>query len=108
MLAQKTYNVFRAIKDGKGKNPKYDENPEISFTPAANDGTSQINKTSVKTITDTLEEFFNLFNDRESKELKSATDFDGFLRIVSAKNKISLDKLNTADELEEVDKIINS
>tara|TARA_B100000963_G_C22633825_1_gene676443 strand:- start:2888 stop:4246 length:1359 start_codon:yes stop_codon:yes gene_type:complete len=108
MSAQKTYNVFRAIKDGKGKNPKYDENPEISFTPAANDGTSQINKTSVKTITDTLEEFFNLFNDRESKELKSATDFDGFLRIVSAKNKISLDKLNTADELEEVDKIINS
>ena len=103
MSAQKTYNVFRQIKAGKGLK----EVPSLSYTPASYFGTGLIQKSTVKTIIDTLDEFFILFTENQRERLKEDTDFDGFKKIVAQKNKLPLDQLNTAEELDEVKKIIS-
>lgn len=103
MSAQKTYNVFRQIKAGKGLK----EVPSLSYTPASYFGTGLIQKSTVKTIIDTLDEFFMLFTENQRERLKEDTDFEGFKKIVSQKNKLPLDQLNTAEELDEVKKIIS-
>jgi cobaltochelatase CobS len=103
MSAQKTYNVFRQIKAGKGLK----EVPSLSYTPASYFGTGLIQKSTVKTIIDTLDEFFILFTENQRERLKEDTDFDGFKKIVAQKNKLPLDQLKPAEELDEVKKIIS-
>ena len=103
MSAQKTYNVFRQVKAGKGLK----EVPSISYTPASYFGTGLLQKNTVKTVIDTLDEFFILFTENQRERLKEDTDYDGFKKIVAQKNKLPLDQLNTAEELDEVKKIIS-
>lgn len=113
--AQKTYQVYRAIMDAtSGKtNIVVDSDRDTSFTPAVGDAgyekaLGQLKKPQVKTLKDTLDEFLNLFTDEQSKVLKDATDYDGFLRILEEKNQIPLKDLNTTLELQEVDNIIEA
>lgn len=103
MSAQKTYNVFRQVKAGKGLK----EVPSISYTPASYFGTGLLQKSTVKTVIDTLDEFFILFTENQRERLKEDTDYDGFKKIVAQKNKLPLNQLNTAEELDEVKKIIS-
>lgn len=100
--AQKTYNVFRQVQAGKGLKPV----AEISSTPAPYQGLGKIQKKTVKTLEDTLDEFFELFTENQRERLKDDTGYNDFLKIIKQKNKIPLDKLNTPEELEEVDKIL--
>ena len=100
--AQKTYNVFRQVQAGKGLKPV----AEISSTPAPYQGLAKIQKKTVKTLEDTLEEFFELFTDDQRQRLKDDTDYKDFLKIIQQKNKIPLNELNTPEELEEVGKIL--
>jgi len=111
--AQKTYQVFRTILDAPDgvKNIDVKSDPETSFTPAF--GTTSyekaigmLQKTQVKSLKDTLDEFLILFNEEQRKTLKEETDYDGFLRIIEEKNRIPLNDLNTASELKEVQTII--
>lgn len=105
---QKTYNVFRQIVDQQGSNRTFTESPEVSFTPANVDGAlGSIQAASVKTVKDSMDEFFSLFSEEQSKILKEKSDYDSWLRIVDMKNKLPMDALNTQEELEEVEKIIN-
>ena len=55
-----------------------------------------------------MNEFYNLFTEDQVSKLKEVTDYEGFLRIIEEKNKLPLDSLNTASELEEVDEIIRT
>lgn len=115
LSAQKTYQVFRAIEDspqGKAQVTVLSD-PQTSYTPALDgDGhykaLSVLQKDKVKTLEDSMAEFFNLFNDEQQEKLKEVTDYDGFLRIVEEKNRLPLDKLNTAEELKEVEEIIRT
>lgn len=113
--AQKTYQVFRAITDAPAGKAQFNvmSDPETSFTPASgSDGyynaLSVLQQEKVKTLQDTMKEFFNLFTDEQVDELKKATDYDGFLSILEDKNKLPLDQLNTPDEIEEVKEIIRT
>jgi hypothetical protein len=63
-------------------------------------------KSKVKTVKDTMDEFFNLFTDEQKNSLIEKSEYENWLRIVKEKNKMPLDKLNTEDELEEVQNII--
>lgn len=113
--AQKTYQVFRAIEDATtgSKSATFTSNAETSFTPAMDsDGNykalSILQKDKVKTLEDTMDEFFNLFNEEQEKLLKEQTDYDGFLRILEEKNRLPLSQLNTPAELAEVEEIIRT
>jgi hypothetical protein len=110
---QRTYNVYRTIVDNPGKvfsNLKGEG--ATSYTPSQDsEGNvtvlSILEPGKVKTLEDGVNEFLNLFTLEQRDKLKADTDFDGFLRIVEGKNRISnLDDLNTEDELEEVKNII--
>lgn len=111
--AQRTYQVFRSIVDNPGK-AQFTPQPEpaTSFTPATNtqgnlDALASLTPDKVKTIEDTMNEFFELFTDAQKEKIKEDSDYDGFLRIVDEKNRIAnLDMLNTESELEEVKRII--
>lgn len=113
--AQKTYQVFRAITDAPSGKAQFNvtSDPDTSFTPAfGSDGyynaLATLEQSKVKTLEDTLNEFYNLFTEDQVSKLKEVTDFEGFLRIIEEKNKFPLDSLNTASELEEVDEIIRT
>lgn len=107
MSVQKTYNVFRQVKENAGSVRSFTSDPEVSFTPIINDGALGVTEaSSVKTVKDSMDEFFSLFTTEQSDILKSKTDYNDWLRIVNEKNKTPMDKLNTASELEEVNKII--
>lgn len=105
---QKTYNVFRQVVDQSGQNLNFVESPDISFTPADVYGAlGTVRANSVKTVEDSLEEFFSLFTDEQRKILKEKSDYLGWIDIVNTKNKLPLDSLNTQAELDEVERIIN-
>lgn len=106
--AQKTYNVYRSMKSAK-KSKSIVSNQEISFTPVANDDALTVLEFSnTKTIFDTIEEFFNLFNKEQRETLKDKSDYKGFVKIVKEKDKIkNLEDLNTDAELLEVGEIIS-
>ena len=113
--AQKTYQVFRAITDAPAGKAQFNvtSDPDTSFTPAfGSDGyynaLATLDQSKVKTLEDTMNEFFNLFTEDQVSKLKEVTDYEGFLRIIEEKNKLPLDSLNTASELEEVDEIIRT
>ena len=112
--AQKTYQVFRTILDGTDGVQSIDvkSDAQASFTPAIGDASyekalAMLQKNQVKTLKDTLDEFLILFNDEQRTTLKKETDYDGFLKIIEEKNRISLKDLNTASELREVETIIS-
>jgi len=106
---QKTYNVYRQVVNAKGKTKNFTSEPSISFTPILNDGAlSTIQANNVKTLQNSMDEFFSLFSDEQAKILKEKSDYDAWLQTVRTKDKFPMDKLNTDQELEEVDKVINS
>ena len=51
--------------------------------------------------------FLRLFQDTQIAELKELTDYDGFVRLIDEKNKLPLDKLDTPEEISEVNVIID-
>ena len=105
---QKTYNVFRQVSDQTGGNRSFTETPDVSYTPANVEGAlGTIQASSVKTVKDSLDEFFSLFTEEQAKILKEKSDYDSWLNIVDTKNKLPMDSLNTQTELDEVDSIIN-
>lgn len=110
---QRTYNVYRTVVDNPGRaftNLSGEE--ATSYTPSQDSEGNLFALTilepgKVKTLEDGVNEFLNLFTEEQRNQLKVDTDFDGFLRIVEGKNRISnLDDLNTQDELDEVKTII--
>jgi hypothetical protein len=107
MSVQKTYNVFREVKENAGNVRAFKPDAEVSFTPLINEtALGIIEASTVKTVKDSMDEFFSLFTTEQSDILKSKTDYDGWLRIVAEKNKMPMDKLNTPSELDEVNQII--
>jgi cobaltochelatase CobS len=108
LSVQKTYNVFRQIKGATGNVKDFVTDPEISFTPAPIESALiSTQPSSVKTIENTLDEFFSLFTSEQADILKSKTDYKDWLEIVKEKNKLPMDKLNSPKELQEIDTIIN-
>jgi cobaltochelatase CobS len=109
LSVQKTYNVYRQVKENGGNVRAYTPDAEVSFTPVINErGLGIIEASQVKTIKDSLDEFFSLFTTEQSDILKSKTNYDGWLRIVAEKNKMPMDKLNTDAELEEIKEILKN
>ena len=113
--AQKTYQVYRTIMDAPAGKAQFNamSDPQTSFTPAmGNDGYTRalgiMQQDKVKTLEDTLKEFFNLFTDEQVDKLKKVTDYEGFLLVVEEKNRMPLDDLNTPSELEQVQEIIDT
>lgn len=103
---QKTYNVFRQVKDAKSGIIEV-EFPDVSFTPANVTGAlSSIQAVSVKTVENSLNEFFSLFTSEQADILRTKTDYTGWLQIVKEKNKMPMDKLNSPQELAEIDNIL--
>ena len=106
---QKTYNVYRQVIDAKGKVKNFSQMADISFTPLINDGAlGVVNSTSVKTVVDSMEEFFSLFSKEQSNILKEKSEYDKWKQIVREKDKFAMDLLNTDEELKEVEDILNS
>jgi MoxR-like ATPase len=106
MSVQKTYNVFRSIKQASGSTKSVTEDKEISFTPAIiPQALEGVQPQSVKTVEDSLNEFFSLFTIEQADILKTKTDYDGWLKIVKEKNKLPLDKLNSDAELAEIEQM---
>lgn len=110
---QRTYNVYRTIVDNPGMAfTNLQGINATSFTPSQDTegnltALTTLEPGKVKTLEDGVNEFLNLFTFEQREKLKVDTDFDGFLRIVEGKNRISnLDDLNTQDELDEVKNII--
>lgn len=107
LSVQKTYNVYRQVIDARGNTKNFVPDKNISFTPAPYEsGLQTIQSSSVKTIKDTLDEFFSLFNTEQAKKLKESTEYDLWLQTVNTKDKFSLDNLNTEEELKQVEEII--
>ena len=109
LSVQKTYNVYRQVKENSGNVRAYKPDDEVSYTPIINErALGVIEASQVKTVKDSMDEFFSLFTTEQSDVLKSKTDYDGWLRIVNEKNKIPMDKLNTPSELDEIKEIIKN
>ena len=75
--AQKTYQVYRAIMDAPAGKAQFNvmSDPQTSFTTAmGNDGYTRalgiMQQDKVKTLEDTMKEFFNLFTDEQESKLK--------------------------------------
>lgn len=105
MSVQKTYNVFRTIKGISKTKAVVDEpNPEISFTPAPiSSAIYALEPSQTKNVKDSLDEFFGLFTSEQADILRTKTDYDGWLKIVSKKNKLPLDMINSDAELKEIE-----
>lgn len=103
LSVQKTYNVFRTIKGASGSTKTIQEDGAISFTPALIPvALSGVQGQSVKTVEDTMEEFFSLFTTEQSDILRAKSDYKGWLSIVKEKNKFPLDKINSDAEIAEI------
>ena len=107
MSVQKTYNVFRSIRDSKAKSNLVDENEYVSYTPApVGVAINAVLPSGVKTVEDSMNEFFSLFTAEQADILKQKTDYNGWLQIVKEKNKLPIDSLNTQQELNEIEQLI--
>ena len=106
MSVQKTYNVFRTIKQASGSTKSVTPDPEVSFTPAPIPSALEgVQSQSVKTVEDSMNEFFSLFTTEQADILKTKTDYNGWLNIVKEKNKLPLDKINSDAELAEIEQM---
>jgi len=104
---QKTYNVYRQVRDNRKNTKLYESNPKIAFTPAPYEGAlASMEFSRTKTVKTALDEFFSLFTESQSKKLKEETKYDDWLYIVEEKDKLPMDALNTVQELDEVKKIL--
>jgi cobaltochelatase CobS len=108
LSVQKTYNVFRVIKATSKTNPVIEQpNSLISYTPAPiPSAIYALEPSKVKTVKDSLEEFFGLFTSEQADILRVKTDYDSWLKIVAEKNKLPLDKLNSDAELLEIENFL--
>jgi cobaltochelatase CobS len=107
LSVQKTYNVFRSIKAKDPKSLTFESDADVSFTPAPiGVAYNAVQSQTVKTVEDSMEEFFALFTQEQADILKTKTDYSNWLRIVSEKNKLPLDMLNTEAELDEIKKML--
>jgi hypothetical protein len=59
-----------------------------------------------KTLKQALDSFLNLFKPNQIDILKRDSDYDAFMNIIDAKNKLPLNKLNTPQELETAKQMI--
>jgi len=75
-----TYKVFRDVEAQR-------LNPEQSLT-------------SPKTIKESLDSFLNLFKPNQIKVLKDESNYSDFIQIIDAKKDMSLDSLDTKQELD--------
>jgi cobaltochelatase CobS len=106
LSVQKTYNVFRSIKQAGGNSKTIETVADISFTPAPIDSVlNAVQSSTVKTVENSLDEFFTLFTNEQADILKTKTDYKSWLQIVKEKNKLPLDKINTDLELDEINKM---
>lgn len=104
---QKTYNVFRQSKQANGNLKDFTVEPDIAFTPAPIDtALITVQPSTVKTVENSLNEFFSLFTSEQADILRTKTDYTGWLQIVKEKNKMPMDKLNSPQELAEIDNIL--
>jgi cobaltochelatase CobS len=107
LSVQKTYNVFRNIKQSRGSSIASTEDPEVSFTPAAiSQALIGVQPEGVKTVEDSMDEFFSLFTTEQADILKTKTDYNGWLNIVKEKNKLPLDKINSDAEIAEINNML--
>lgn len=105
---QKTYNVYRSKTDQRGSNQILEPVADVSYTPAKIEPAfSSLLSSSVKTVKDTMDEFFSLFTEEQAKILKEKSEYDNWLNIVELKNKLPIESLNTEAELNEINNIIN-
>ena len=103
LSVQKTYNVFRSIKSATGSSKSVTPDGSVSFTPApVSQALIGVQPPSVKTVEDSLDEFFSLFTTEQADILKTKSDYKGWLNIVKEKNKLPLDKINSDAELAEI------
>jgi cobaltochelatase CobS len=103
LSVQKTYNVFRTMKDAVGNVKNIQPNGQISFTPAPIDtALNGVQPQTLKTVEDSLNEFFSLFTTEQADILRTKTNYSGWLQIVKEKNKLPLDKINSATEMDEI------
>jgi hypothetical protein len=103
LSVQKTYNVFRTMKDAVGNVKNIQPNGQISFTPAPiGQALEGVQPQTLKTVEDSLNEFFSLFTTEQADILKTKTNYNGWLQIVKEKNKLPLDKINSTTEMDEI------
>lgn len=104
---QKTYNVFRQSKQANGNVKDFTIEPELSFTPAPIESALiSVQPSTVKTVENSLNEFFSLFTKEQADILKTKTDYNGWLQIVREKNKLPIDQLNSVTELDEINTLL--
>jgi len=104
---QKTYNVFRQYKDSSSKSYNFDIKGDISFTPAdVQLARVKIQKETVKSVQDSMDEFFSLFTPEQADVLKTKSNYDEWKRIVREKNKLPIDQINTQEELDEIEQLL--
>jgi cobaltochelatase CobS len=109
LSVQKTYNVYRQVMEASGSVKNFTTDPEVSFTPAPIESALiTVQSQTVKTVQNSLDEFFSLFTSEQADILKTKTDYNGWLQIVKEKNKMPLDKLNSPQELTEIEDILNN
>tara|TARA_R110000824_G_scaffold175114_7_gene353423 strand:- start:459 stop:1007 length:549 start_codon:yes stop_codon:yes gene_type:complete len=60
-----------------------------------------------KTLKDGLDEFLNLFTEAQKDELKEETNYKEFIDIIAIKNKLPLGDLDTKEETDEAQRIID-
>jgi cobaltochelatase CobS len=83
---KQTYKTFRSVVDKKGVGSQ-----------VVDDALTQ-----PKTLIDGLNSFLGLFKPEQKRILMEAMDYDGFIRIVEAKNRLPINELDTPQELAEV------
>jgi hypothetical protein len=104
---QKTYNVFRQYKDSSSKSYNFEIKKDISFTPAdVQLARVKIQKETVKSVQDSMDEFFSLFTPEQADVLKTKSNYDEWKRIVREKNKLPIDQINTQEELDEIKELL--
>lgn len=62
---------------------------------------------SPKTIKQTLDSFLSLFSEEQRNVLKDETGYVSFIILANEKNSYALDKINTTQELEEVQELLD-
>jgi len=103
MSVQKTYNVFRSMKLSTGKSFSVTPDKDVSYTPApVGIVLNTVQSSSVKSVEDSLNEFFSLFTNEQAEILKTKSDYKQWLQIVKEKNKLPMDKINTDVELQQI------
>lgn len=92
---KETYLTYRGIKDGT-----------ITAPPGSKDKIQKIDKP--KTLENGIDSFLNLFKPDQVDQLKTAMDYNKFIKMIKEKNQLPIDKLNTKEEIDEATKIVEA